>query len=219
MCHADEARNSFAIPLIESHIRSVLPHRILDIGCGTGYISRSVLRAGVGQGSEWLLLDRNPDFLNYAQRMLAEVHNVDFLRSDIRSVSNYSGALNDLAFICYSLLETRELELFIQGMNKLLSEDADVILIYPDVIEDIEATNDGNNNLLGHYRLGLCAIEKLNRLTGEKEEFFAHRVEAIIQSFCELNFCLFDMRAYLTQNQKRHFGFVFRRSGSTVEKC
>jgi SAM-dependent methyltransferase len=212
ICLADEARNSFVIPLIRSYISNGSPNYIVDVGCGTGYISRSILEAGAGQSSRWLLLDHNLYLLNYARKKLADWDNVDFLELDIRSLSNdCSSRRNDFAFICYSLLEISGLDMFMKGLNNLLNHTAQVILIYPDVIEDIETASINSRNTITQYRKGLCIIDKLNRFTDQRQEYFAHRIEDIIQSFCGLNFVLSDMRSYLTQNQKRHFALIFKR--------
>jgi ubiquinone/menaquinone biosynthesis C-methylase UbiE len=213
LCLIDEARNSFAIPVIQSCIGATQPKHIADIGCGTGYISRTILEAGFGRESSWLLLDHNRELLNYAREMFADAANVDCLEADIRSSgSGYSGERNDFAFICYSLLEVAELDLFLEGLNSILSNQAQVVLIYPDVMEDIEAESFNDSGLITQYRMGSCVISKLNKFTGQRQDFFAHRIEDIIEGFCGLHFHLSDFQSYLTQNQRRHFALIFVRS-------
>lgn len=209
-CISDEVRNVFAIPAIRSYIQRNAPRRILDIGCGTGYISRHLIRE-FEPSSKWIFVDRNSRFLEFAKRMLGKSH-AEFLELDILAVDDkFSGLPGDFAFVCYSLLEMHSLELFANGLNKLLLKTAKVVIIYPDVLEDVDDEAVRNKNALFDYRTGLCILNKYDNFTKINQLFYAHRIESIIGRFCQMNFILEDLHIYITTNNKRHFALLFAR--------
>jgi SAM-dependent methyltransferase len=97
----DKARAASLVEQFCHHLTEVSTPAVLDIGCGTGSTWRS-LSAQVPTGTQWRLLDHDPELLAEAERRIGHKGAVTFNRFDLNRVEDLP--LNDVAVVTASAL-------------------------------------------------------------------------------------------------------------------
>ena len=119
--------------LVEEHIDAAVQGDILDIGCGTGWLLRSLAKAQ--HVRRYVGVDISPKMIATARsKMPANVHNVEFINSDwesldTRQLASYRFAGIVCASAFHYFADPREA---LMKMYSLLSEDGSLFLVERD---------------------------------------------------------------------------------------
>ncbi|MGI5269447.1 class I SAM-dependent methyltransferase [Nonomuraea sp. CA-218870] len=178
-CQSDERRNELVLPYLAGKIRDRNPRTVLDIGCGSGYISRILSRTFADWVIDWILLDDKPDCVRYAVRGVELPARAREIVTDFREpLSSAIGA--DLAFVVFSLLEFPFTKQVAENLADCVTAGGDLVIVLPDVLEDLMAAQYQEINLLEQYVKGISCLQKQDKFTGTPYNFFAPRVEEVI---------------------------------------
>lgn len=212
-CQHDAIRNGFVIPYIVKIIRFVEPDVVGDIGCGTGYMTRSVRDLLSLTNIQWHLLDCNPAMLKYAREKCAHIEGAAYHEFDLCAVT-HAKTMSPVAmgFVAYTYLDiqmTRQVAINTAGLVK---PNGHLLVFTPDVLEDVEQAMAENSDMLTHYRHGLCSIiEKQDKFTGQKVTFRANRTETVLEFLLAAGLQLLHIETYRAAGDKLHYCFLFRK--------
>lgn len=208
-CAADEARNQFAIPFLTATIKRSAPTCVIDVGAGSGYVSRRLMGNLDHRNIAWVLVDDDP----VACKWLIEA----FDRHDGVRIQNSRVPplpVNDestLVVLSYTVLEMSLDEL--AGLVKSLAPGASLAMILPDVAEDVLQVSPDPN---GPFWLeGSQRLSKTDKFSGDSYPFTAHRFEHLIETLTTSGVVVDRVEQYICNHEaKRHFGIAGRREAS-----
>ena len=153
---------------------------MIDVGCGTGYVSAQILEGVSFKPEHWRLLDFNLHMLSFAYDRLQYKRFVQPFEADIRYKDAISSIpASDVAFVCLSLLELKVDEVAATNLLSLTKAAGSLIIIIPDLIADIAFSPDPSQHLI-QYIGGYCELTKVDRDFGGHHPFCATRIEILI---------------------------------------
>jgi trans-aconitate methyltransferase len=208
-CRTDQVRNRFIIPAIIKHFNALRPARILDIGCGTGYVPRTI-DAGLSYRPHWTLLDINEARLKLSDALCPDAMQHSTMCCDVTAYAADSPF--DAATLTYTMMEIPEPQSCLSALAMALSDGASLFVALPDSWEDVAQLLPDEvplRSMIG----GRVELPKTSKFTGTSYPFWAIRVELAVELTLRAGFVLTDIvrsvgcspSAYLLQ---------FTRSGS-----
>jgi len=209
-CALDEVRNEFVVPTIVTIAQGGGPKRAIDIGCGTGYIARSVITRLASDFTQWVLLDRNPEMIGFAKSIVPERPDLKYINLDLEAVAitDFPGPF-DLIILSYSILEMDRLDSLASRIGELAAPSAELLIFLPDTMEDVITAQPKNKGIIQKYAEGIAQIEKRNPFTGTYLTFYAHRDLYLVNSFLDAGFRLAQVTRFVTRSNRVHFCLRF----------
>ena len=122
----DSFRQKIIVPAIESVIR-INGKKILDAGCGEGFLTRRMARNGA---REVVGIDFSERLLAHAQRK-AEPYKIKFQQSDIENIDLRVGHNFDLCFCINVLMDITSPAIAMMQMTRILKTGGFLIVIIP----------------------------------------------------------------------------------------
>jgi SAM-dependent methyltransferase len=210
-CLGDPIRNEFVIPALEEEILQFKPKTIIDIGCGTGFISRMLAKRLSQFPIQWHLLDNEPSMLRFAQEKSKTARTI-FHHLDLCDHLPNGAPECDLGFIAYTFLDVVVTETVVRNISALIKSTKHLLIFMPDVLEDVIHAAQECPALLQEYRMGHCSLEKLDKFTRAKVFFEANRVEHVIGAFVNKGFKLIRLRRHQAAHSHIHYCLEFEKS-------
>jgi S-adenosylmethionine synthetase len=213
-CHGDEVRNNFVIPAARRLIAQNQVRRVIDVGCGTGYISRTLAAEDALSDVEWTLLDRNPEMLRFAAGRFPKGRRIAYTSDDAEAYAA-GGSLrpHDLCLCAYTPLEVEDLGLFATALKRCVPRGT-ILLFVPDNVPDIIKYYVGrgvqtlSDSLV---REVTQELEKVDGFTGRRQTFLARQTIDYVRPMLDHATALREILSYATTSSGRHFCFVFER--------
>jgi trans-aconitate methyltransferase len=207
-CAQDAVRNTFVIPCLVSAIKHYNPSSVIDIGCGTGYISREVAGKLDRPHISWHLLDRAPEMLSFAREKVRGGTNVQYHQRDL-CIDVANGELAcDLGFAAYTFLDFALTGLASENVSELIRPGGRLMVFMPDALEDVIEAGRHRKELLDEYRSGHCTIEKLDKFTRSNVLFEANRVEHVIELFTRKGLVLSELLKHEFDAKRSHYCLI-----------
>ncbi len=186
-CESDIARNEFIIPKIVESIHHTNSKRIAFLGCATGYIPSQV--AEKVSASEFVLIDVDAERLAYAKTLVYRDTEVTFIEQRIENIVARDDI--DLMIISNTLLEFNPSEKFVAAINGHVAKHGAVLIFLPDTLEDVVQDYIAGNRLsLSRFIRGFTVVEKTDKFTLVKTNFFAHRLVHLAKLFLDCGFTM-----------------------------
>jgi ubiquinone/menaquinone biosynthesis C-methylase UbiE len=210
-CERDPARVFFVVPSISHVIDSHNVKRAIDVGCGTGFLARKV--ESTAKPTQWTLLDRDADVLDYAQRVWQSTNTpilVNSTAEELVGSGNYSSY--DLAVIAYTMLEVADLDAFVSAVKSLVPKG--VIAAYLPEPPACIASNDMAVQFVeGRVNGGadFMKVDKINRFTQRKQTYLMRHMYRYIDAFLDDCTSLTSIESYICPRGRVHFGLIFCR--------
>jgi ubiquinone/menaquinone biosynthesis C-methylase UbiE len=188
-CKADQLRNAFIVPQIVTRLQAAQPLRIIDVGCGTGYVARAVDDQLV-YCPEWTLLDINSARLQLCDEIRPHKMRHQTVCSDILKFEPES--LFDAALLTFTMIEIADAEGTLAAVSRVLRMGGALLIALPDSWED--AIQLLPNDIAVKKLLdGRVEIPKTDKFTGAVYPFYALRIERAIQICLAAGFVLSDL--------------------------
>ncbi len=178
-CSADRVRNEVVIPHLASALRCSRPAAVLDLGSGSGYITRHLAGAPWAAGTHWTLVDVDEALLDYALASMMSGWSVTAVRYDLTGALPPAELQGDVAFAVFTLLEFRANPQLARNCTALLRPEGELLIYLPDVLADIHAAST-DETTLASFLAGHCMLEKVDHFTGTPEAFHATRIEHLL---------------------------------------
>ncbi|MEO9601173.1 class I SAM-dependent methyltransferase [Parasphingorhabdus sp.] len=205
----DPIRTSFIIPFVRDYLNKELVSSIVDVGAATGHLSREIDR-GLSHEAFWTLVDSNQRRLDHAEKLKPNDMQQKIICGDVLEAI-LDNAHFEAVLVSFSLLELGTSPSVIKKICSLCTSDGSLILIVPDVWQDIlaEAIELGSSNIVSEFLDNPITLDKVDRFTGEEYPFIADRLERIIDCVMQMGFSLkvFTERSI---GSKRVYGLIFR---------
>lgn len=177
---ADPLRVNCIARIIGETLERVNARKVLDIGCGTGTVAHAIIRS-FDLDSEWVLLDQCEAMLSEAQKVKIEGWDVHFEAMDFFDYAD-SGRSFDAMIAVFTLMEIENLDDFFKSVVKLATEKSKLLVVLPDIIEDVLSAVEARQITWQDYIYGQVRLRKIDKYTGLKYPFIAHRIESILVS-------------------------------------
>ena len=216
-CAQDSIRNNFIIPLLAKLVEVERPHRILDLGTGTAYISRKIDER-ISYRPEWIGLDRNPERLKLANSLKSPEMKFQSVLADIDDdIAHFSSI--DLVLVIFTLLELPNPSSTIRSISTLLGSGGMLVIALPDVWRDAFEMNGRTSGSLDALLEGGIDLAKVDKFTGRPYPFYAKRIEHLIANVLGCSFALEALRQ--GGNAGDVFLLAFRKLGDTsfLQNC
>lgn len=192
-CRTDYVRNSIVIPHIKQLIEDAPPEIITDLGCGSGYIARTLIRSSFAAATHWQLVDSNKTALTYAHDSVASLTRTDSFHVDItHRLPKTQIPLADLAFMAFTLLEFRLTPMTAANLENLVRIDGILSIVVPDSLWDVYTCGLGLDTIR-EYLHGYAVLKKRDSLTGSFYRFHANRIELLLQFLTSAGFSLINL--------------------------
>lgn len=203
-CQNDAPRNDFIIPQLVNFCQSNDFVSIGFLGCATGYIPKKV--SDSISAKRFKLLDVDQERLEFAKSLDYNDVSVSF---EFTPIENLSKSLDvDLMVISNTLLEFTPNDEFFKSLKRHLQSNANVIVFLPDILEDVvQEYVAGNRLALQEFIKGVRAVEKIDKFTLVKTEFFAHRLINLAKLFLDHGFYLQGVE--ISETKPRYFMLTF----------
>ena len=215
-CRVDEVRNDFVIPTVGRFIAENQVGRVIDVGCGTGYVSRTLAADVACSRVEWTLLDRNPKMLRFAAARFPEGRRAVYTSDDAEAYAvGESLRPHDLCLCAYTALEVEHLDPFAKALKRCVPRGT-ILLFVPDTVPDIirhyasrrvQALGESLARILTHR------LEKVDGFTGRRQTFLARQTIDYVHPMLGDATALREILPYATTLGRRHFCLVFERQG------
>jgi trans-aconitate methyltransferase len=167
-------------------VRAVALHRplkVLDLGAGTGYLTRHLVAHTPPSKVAWTLLDSNPDLLAIALASMPSDLRISSFEFDLSTPANDRPAIEaDFAFAAFTFLEFEITEAVARNCASLLRPEGTLLIYLPDTFADIRAAGA---RAIDSYIDGSCVITKTDHFTGASDPFHATRSEVLISTFLQ----------------------------------
>lgn len=187
-CEDDPIRNEFIIPRILSEIESFRPKRILDIGCGTGYIPARLLELQEAC-LDMTLIDTDAERLSYA-KSIPSLENANIIETNFFLDEHFCSEF-DLVLLCNVLVELRLDEIQAHRIFRTVAKGGHLIVAHPDTLYDVaQVKNNLSEGFVSNYTNANTSLKKVDRFTGAEYPFFAHRISSIIFIMIDAGFRL-----------------------------
>jgi SAM-dependent methyltransferase len=210
-CRTDEIRNSFVVPTLVGIIGRSRPNSVVDIGCGTGYITREVAAQVGPLKPDWRLLDHAPDMLEFAEEMAIPSGRVQYFLHDLTTSPLGQVPVSDLGFLAYTLLDFPLNDEMTHNIAALIAPIGRLIVFLPDVLEDVVERAKEEPGIMDQYIEGHCSLAKKDKFTARNVLFEANRVEYVISMFLETGMFLTKVDRYESSKRKTHHALEFKK--------
>lgn len=177
-CAQDRVRNEFIIPELTALIATDRPSSILDIGAGTGYISRAVDRQ-LDYRPKWVLVDLDEDRLQIASERKPANMQMLCVVGDAAVIRGFEHSF-EAAVISFTLLETERAGAIVAYAASALVSGGMLILAIPDVWVDVLADPQKARERAQRLLSGTVSLSKIDKFTGAPYPFHAMRTESLI---------------------------------------
>jgi SAM-dependent methyltransferase len=195
-CETDYVRNAIVIPHLKQLIAHAPPDVISDVGCGSGYIARTLIQAQSGGRAQWLLVDSNKTALMYAHDATAILARVDAFHIDVtRQLKNSHIPSADLAFMAFTLLEFRLTPMVATNLGSLVRTGGTLSIFIPDTLWDVYTCGLGLETMREYMR-GYAVLQKRDSLTGSLYRFHANRIELLLALLTAAGFNLVSLTTH-----------------------
>jgi trans-aconitate methyltransferase len=207
-CAKDGVRNRFVVPTIVDIVNRARFSRLLDVGCGTGYVSRRVSGLVPAQVS-FTLLDRDPGMVDFAAATFPAGIDATFIAAELQDFVLCSTDAFDVCFSAYAVLEFPEIELSLSSLRGLVPIGK-IILFIPDTNEDI----------LSHYLLHDVkkyrssvdhVLKRVDRFTRSEQIYIARQPLEYVRPLLDAETVLAEVRSFATTRGRRHYALIFDR--------
>lgn len=210
-CRTDPIRNSFVVPYLRSAVGRLKPRDLVDIGCGTGYISRAVAERLQHRPLRWHLVDNSPEMLHFAQqRRVAHVETVVHNLNLEEPRWEDPPPASDLGFMAYTLLDLKLSRVLVGNIASLVRPQGTLFVFMPDVLEDVIQAAAVRRETIHDFRRGHCSIEKVDKFTARPVSFEANRFEYVVAEFLRGGFVLEGLENYVSHGDHNHYCLSFR---------
>lgn len=206
-CAADPVRNDVVLPHLVTSLAAAGPRTVIDLGSGTGYITRSLTAEPWAASVDWILLDSNPELLDIATASIDPDHTVIDCRYDLTGPPCPSPCEAEAAFAVFTFLEFPITQTLARNCADLLLPGGVLLVYLPDILADVLAVAD--RGALSDLLDGTCVIEKPDHFTGALDAFHATRTELLLSVFLGAHFRLLGLDV-LARNDRRESIFCFR---------
>lgn len=201
-CEHDESRNQFVVPYLETELEARRPALVIDIGAGSGYVSRQLIQRTTHRVAQWILIDADETACRWLNTRFATIPNVKVEHARIPPLRD--GLTNaPLVFFSYTILE-----LSLPDISKLIRQlgpGSTVVMVMPDVIEDVLGAQDPAVKA-DFWAEGSVSIPKVDKFTGRPYPFIAHRVEYLLEAVTSSGCSIERVERYsCTQSDHVHF--------------
>jgi SAM-dependent methyltransferase len=203
----DPVRNDLIIPRLADFIEKERPSQILDLGAGTGYISRNI-SSKLSYRPIWNLVDTNSDRLSFGRQLAGDIYHLEITHGDFMSEEVCLGPA-DLALLIFTLLEVSFDQEAAKRIGSLVSENGHLAVVLPDVLQDLIAIED-SHDALNRYILGATELDKVDPFTGQSYPFRATRTELIIEAMNNVGFLLQQL-SLLQNDLDRIYLMIFKK--------
>ena len=215
-CQVDEVRNDFVAPTVVSLARTMAAPRVIDVGCGTGYVSRLAARYGGCERAQFTLLDHDDKMAAFAQHASSAMPNLRVVCSQLVEYANGAGRDQfDIVFCSYTALEIEDFDTFSHSMRSLVSVGK-IVFFVPDTVEDIIEFYVGDRSTSFVRGLEVHRINKIDHFTGRMQTFIARQVVDYIIPMLDSETKLSRVAHFVTRKNGRHLALVFDRSRGGV---
>lgn len=203
----DEARNNFVIPLLRDLIGSRAAKRVIDVGSGTGYVSRTLANMD-RPAVHFTLLDSSEPMSMFARSATGDDDNFEVVCSDVESYSQVAPAAFDFCFSAYTVLEIEELPLFLRSIRYLIDAGT-LVLILPDALADVVDNYVSRQDMIFDPQERLYRLPKIDRFTGRVQTFIARSTTDYLLPLVDSCTALIGIQEYITKRGSRHIALVF----------
>lgn len=205
-CATDKPRNEFIIPSIVRQINKYNSNCVGFLGCATGYIPQKVSENCSVDNFE--LIDIDVQRLEFSKKLDYNKTRVRFFSKPLEQLTGEISV--DMLIISNTLLEFKPDVLFYSSLNKVLSKNAKVIIYLPDILKDVVDEYVGGKRLaLEQFIDGIREVEKLDKFTLVKTNFYAHRLIILVGNFLTAGFHLTDIE--ISQTDPVYFSLILSR--------
>ncbi len=188
---SDPMRNDFVIPTLALVLNHFRPKSILDVGAATGFVARTT-DGKLDYRPKWTLLDQNLERLNFAKKNLPGEMIATELLGNFFEIFG-TGIRYQAIVLCFTLLEIGETELVYSQIRNLCAESGIVIIVLPDVWEDVLVANRKDQLTADTFLKGEVCIQKTDKFTQKRYPFNAKRIEMLIGNLLRKQFVLVQL--------------------------
>ncbi len=178
-CTTDKVRNEVVVPHLAGVLCSSRARSVLDLGSGTGYVTRTLARAPWAAGISWTLVDIDESLLRFALTSMSSSWAVATLVHDLAGAAPPSEIHGDVAFAVFTTLELQITPQLAKNLRAMLNPAGTLLLYLPDVLADVHAT-PAPKETLAAFLTGHAVLEKLDHFTNAHESFHATRLEQLL---------------------------------------
>lgn len=188
-CLTDPVRNEFLIPKLRQFFEKERPPKILDLGAGTGYISR-VVDSQLGYRPDWTLVDINSERLWLAEERKPPAMRMRHLICSIADIKPNDQPYHAV-LLTFTLLEANDVDAMLASAIGSLAANGLLIIAVPDVWRDVVETMDERSTLPRRLLRETISIPKIDKFTGALYPFYAMRTETLISAVL-IQFCVLE---------------------------
>lgn len=216
-CSNDAARNDFVVPTLCQLIRDKSARRVVDVGCGSGYISRALVDYFGVDRVDMTLIDRNPEMVAFARSAAQDDDTMRFLVGEVDDLTGAGDAGKfDLCFCAYTLLEVNDIRSFGTSLKSLVDVGWLVVFV-PDTFEDIVTHYLRSGEAEVPAGLEWHSVEKVNGFTGAVQTFIARQCIDYVTAILDEATSLRRVLEYQSSTAGRHFALVFERKAKDAD--
>jgi trans-aconitate methyltransferase len=177
-------------------IRLTRPAIVCDIGCGSGYLTRTLAEQPENNDIEWALLDSNICALAYAYESISSAHAVRSIRLDLTATPDDAPTIRaDYAFAAFTLLEFQFSLTVASNISACLRPGGLVSIFLPDPIWELTRCDKGSA-AIEEYAEGHVLLSKTSSFTRRPYPFHVNRVELALQLFTAVGLSLSGIAIY-----------------------
>ncbi|HEY5710126.1 MAG TPA: hypothetical protein VIS51_12130 [Solirubrobacterales bacterium] len=206
-CAADPVRNEVILPHLAASLATAAPQTVVDLGSGTGYITRTLSAQPWADSVGWVLLDSNPDLLDIALASFDTSIDVTGCLYDLTGPEKAPAVRAEAAFAVFTFLEFPATPILARNCAGLLSPGGTLLVYLPDTLADVLAL--GDPAALSDLRAGACVVEKRDHFTGALDAFNATRIELLLSLFLRVELRLLGLDI-LERTDRRESLFCLR---------
>lgn len=192
----DGVRTRNIVPSVAAQLCAADVSRVVDVGCATGYLPRSILRDYPDLRTEWMLVDRDPSRLDIARDHLRQYSNVSYHGGDIDSLALGTSPAVTLFLFIYTILEFESVDVPLRWLREQSRDLDQVLIVMPDTTKDVMSASlqsghvDGRLMRSSFFENGTLALEKFDKFTNARYPFHAHRLDYVVSKLDEFGFGL-----------------------------